>query len=141
MNRMISSYRGAPDHVLAVLTAVGLVIDAVVHLKLAGRYDPIGGTLSQGNLFRAEAALAILLTLGVLVAPWRRTAYAVAFLVTASAFGAVLLYRYVNVGSLGPLPNMYEPVWFGQKTLSAVAEAAAAATAALGLTRVVVVPG
>jgi len=28
--------------------------------------------------------------------------------VAASALGAVLLYRYVDVGSLSPLPNMYE---------------------------------
>jgi hypothetical protein len=34
----------------------------------------------------------------------------------------VLLYRYVDVGSIGPIPNMYEPVWFGEKTHSAYAE-------------------
>ena len=39
-----------------------------------------------------------------------------------SALGAVLLYRYVNVPMLGPLPAMYEPVWFLEKSLSAVAE-------------------
>jgi len=138
MKRLISSYRGTPDLILAVLTAAGLAIDAVVHLKLAGRYEPIGGTISQGSLFRAEAVLALVLGVGVLAAPWRRTAYATAFLVAASAFGAVMLFRYVNVGSLGPLPNMYEPVWFGQKSLSAVAEACAAATAALGLARSVI---
>jgi hypothetical protein len=40
--------------------------------------------------------------------------------------GAVLLYRYVDVGAIGPVPNMYEPVWFTLKTRSAVAEGAVA---------------
>ncbi|HVV77370.1 MAG TPA: hypothetical protein VHC43_15175 [Mycobacteriales bacterium] len=135
MRRLTASCRGAADVVLAVLAAAGLVIDAIVHLRLAGRYDPIGGTISQGDLFRVQGALALLLAAGVLAAPWRRTLYAATFVVAASAFGAVMLYRYVDVGALGPLPNMYEPVWFGQKTLSAYAEAAAAAAALAGLFR------
>lgn len=133
MNRLADSYRGAPDVSLAFLTATGLVIDAVVHLRLAGRYDPIGTSLSQGALFRIEAVVALLTAAGVLLAPWRRAVYAGAFLITASAFGAVMLYRYVDVGSLGPLPNMYEPIWFGQKTLTAYAEAGAALSAFGGL--------
>ena len=38
----------------------------------------------------------------------------------------MLLYRYVDVGSLGPLPDMYENTWqVPGKLLSAYAEAAA----------------
>ncbi|HVT64332.1 MAG TPA: hypothetical protein VHD81_04200 [Mycobacteriales bacterium] len=133
MKRLAGSYRGAPDAICAVLTVTGLVIDAVVHLRLASRYDPIGGTLNQGVLFRVEAVVAILIAAAVLLAPWRRAVYAGAFVVAASAFGAVMLYRYVNVGSLGPLPNMYEPIWFGQKTLSAYAEAGALLSAGAGI--------
>jgi hypothetical protein len=51
-----------------------------------------------------------------------------------------MLYRYVDVGSLGPIPNMYDPIWYAEKTLSAVAEAAVAVVAATrlaALTRVV----
>jgi hypothetical protein len=45
-----------------------------------------------------------------------------------------LLYRYVDVGSLGPLPNMYENTWdVPGKVLSAWAEGAAVVLAALGL--------
>lgn len=58
-----------------------------------------------------------------------RAVSALAFLVAASALGAVLLYRYVDVPVLGPLPSMHKPVWFTQKTVSAVAEALAAADA------------
>jgi len=54
-----------------------------------------------------------------------------------SACAAVVLYRYVELPALGPLPAMYEPVWFAKKSLSAVAEAVAAvaALAALMLAR------
>jgi hypothetical protein len=31
--------------------------------------------------------------------------------VGASALAAVLLYRYVDLGPLGPLPDMYENTW------------------------------
>jgi hypothetical protein len=54
--------------------------------------------------------------------------------VAASALAAVLLYRYVDVGSLGPLPDMYENTWqVPGKLLSAYAEAAAIGLASLGL--------
>lgn len=122
-----------PRVVLSVLTAAGLVIEAVVHLRLAADRDAIGATLSEGNLFRVEASVALLAAVLVLVLPWRRTAYAIALVVAASALGAVVLYRYVNVGALGPLPNMYEPIWYGDKSLSAVAELVATVFAAAGL--------
>lgn len=115
------------DVALRLLTAAGLAIDAYVHAHLAGDFDAIGRTLSQGVLFRVEAGVASLLVLLVLFAPWRRAVYAAVLVVAASALGAVLLYRYVNVGALGPLPNMYEPIWYFQKSLSAVGEAVALA--------------
>jgi hypothetical protein len=130
-------YAGPLDALLRLLTAAGLIVDAVVHLQLAKRYAPIGNTLTQADLFRIESAVAILLAVLVLVAPWRRVVWLVAFVVAASAFGAVMLYRYVNVGSIGPLPNMYEPIWFTKKTVTAYAEAAAAVTAFIGLANAV----
>jgi hypothetical protein len=57
-----------------------------------------------------------------------------ALAVAASALGAVLLYRYMDVGALGPLPDMYENTWqVPGKPLSAAAEAAAVVLATLGL--------
>jgi hypothetical protein len=56
-------------------------------------------------------------------------------LVAGSAFIAVLLYRYVNVPAIGPIPAMYEPVWFFEKSLSAVAEGLGAVLAAVGFLR------
>jgi hypothetical protein len=122
--------------VFSGLTAGGLVVDGVVHLQLAADRDAIGGgLLSEGHLFRFQGAFALLAAALVLVLPWRRAAYATAFVVAASALGAVVLYRYVNVGALGPLPNMYEPIWYGKKTVSAIAELIAVVVSAAALAR------
>lgn len=110
-----------------------LGIDAGVHAYNASGYDQVTGTISQGNLFRVESAVACLVALGVLLWPSRLT-WIVAVLLTASALGAVLLYRYVDVGALGPLPDMYENTWdVPGKVLSAWAEGAALVLAVLGL--------
>jgi hypothetical protein len=119
---------------LGAAAAAALGIDAYVHLHDAGFYDAIKtSSLSQGDLFRAEAALAIVVGAALLLWPNRLVVWAVAFVVAASALGAVLLYRYVDVGSIGPLPNMYEPTWVSPgKLMSAYAEGAGAVVAALG---------
>src|SRR5262245_16459134 len=77
--------------ILRLVTAAGLTIDAYMHLKLASDYDLIPGTISGGDLFRAESAAAIAIALLVLVRPGR-IAYLLAFLVAASALGAAVLY-------------------------------------------------
>ncbi|MFF2080067.1 hypothetical protein ACFVXG_35570 [Kitasatospora sp. NPDC058162] len=134
-----------PLHLLLRLLAVaGLAIDAAVHARLADQYDPIGDSISQGTLFRAEAAAASLAALLLLLGR-RRSAVLFAWLVAASGLGALLLYRYVDVGALGPLPNMYEPIWFTEKTLAAWAEGVATAALTvlllLGLRRRTPPPG
>ena len=40
--------------------------------------------------------------------------------------GAVLLYGLVDVGTLGPLPDMYDPTWSTEKVVSLIAEGLAA---------------
>lgn len=121
--------------VLALIAAGGLGVDAYAHFDLAGTYDAVRtSTLSQGDLFRIEGVAAILAGAAAVLRPRRYTALA-AFAVAASALAAVVLYRYVNVGSLGPIPSMYEPAWYPEKAQAAWAEAvAAAASAALCLT-------
>jgi hypothetical protein len=118
---------------LRVLVAAALAVDAIVHFRLAGDYQlaaPDG--IGQGNLFRIEAAVAVAVGLYV-VFVGSRSAFTAAFLVTASALAAVLVYRYIDVASIGPIPSMYEPLWFFQKSLSAVAEGAGALLAAGGV--------
>lgn len=116
---------------LRVLTAAGLAVDAYVHADLAGRFDGNTGRggFSQGDLFRIEAGVAALAALLVLV-HGRRLAAAFAFLVAASALAAVIVTRYWDIGSFGPLPNMYDPSWYTEKTVSAIAEAVAVVTSA-----------
>jgi len=117
--------RSRQSLVLAVLAAIGLVYDAKVHLHLAGGYDAVGSTITQGWLFRIEAVVAIGVAVAVLLSD-HRLVWAAAGLTGLAGVGAVLLYRYVDVGAIGPIPNMYEPVWYAEKTRSAVAEGAVA---------------
>jgi hypothetical protein len=124
--------------VLRAVTAAMLAVDAYVHADLAIRYDPNRGSwISQGTLFRWEAGAAAFAALAVLVVFWRVTwslvAWALAFVVAASAFAAVMIYAHYDIGRLGPLPDMYEPFWYAEKTRAAVAEAIATGAAALGL--------
>jgi hypothetical protein len=121
-------------YLLRVLTAAALIFDAVIHLRDARFYDAnTTALLSQGQLFRVQAGVAIVVAVAILAWP-RRLVWAIAFLVAASAVGAVVLYTYVNVGSLAGLPNMYEPSWGPPgKALSAFAEGAGALLALGGL--------
>jgi hypothetical protein len=128
-----SQRRGGLRLALRLVTAAGLALDAYVHTDLAGRFET-GGTISESTLFLVQAGFAALAALLVFVRG-RRPEAAFALLVAAAALGAVLLYRYVDVGTIGPLPDMYDPAWYPEKTLSAVAEAVAVlAGAALLLT-------
>jgi hypothetical protein len=113
-------------------TGAGLAVDAAVHAALAGRYDAVGAAVSEGLLFRLEAALAALAALLILLTA-RRAAWTLALVLAAGVLGTLLLYRYVDLGALGPWPNMYEPRWFPQKTVATTASAITAALAALGL--------
>ena len=113
---------------LVIVVVVGLAIDAYVHLSLASTFDPIRATVSQGQLFRVEGIAAILAAGFLLLRPSRVSA-AVAGLVAGGGMAAVLLYAMVDVGPVGPFPNMYDPTWSTQKTLSAIAEAVAALAA------------
>ena len=96
---------GALQRTLGVATAVLLAVDAYVHFHDAGFYGAVTtSTLSEANLFRAQAAVAVVVGIALLIRP-HPVVWAVAVLVTASAVGAVLLYTYVDVGALGPLPD------------------------------------
>jgi hypothetical protein len=119
---------------LGLLTAVLFAIDAYVHFNNAHGYDFDGGaSITQGNLFRVQASVAVVVALALLIRPhWG--VWVAALVVAASATGAVFLYTYVNVGRFGPLPNMYEPTWdLPGKLASAVAESIATGFSLVGL--------
>lgn len=128
MRRSARSGLAARAGLVAVVVA-GLVVDAWVHLDLASGYDGVrSATVSQGDLFRAEGAAALLAAVLLVGLPrWYTAGFAL--LVATAGVAAVLVTRYVDVGAFGPFPDMYEPVWYAQKVRSAWAEGAAAAAA------------
>jgi hypothetical protein len=113
---------------LRLVVAGGLAADAYVHADLASSYP--SGFLGEQNLFLVETGVALGAALLVL-ASRRRAAYLVAALVAASALAAIVTYRYVDLGALGPLPDMYEPVWYPEKVVAAGAEVVALVAAVL----------
>ena len=111
---------------LRVLAGAGLGLTAYIHLHLAHRYATVPhDTIGQDDLFYAQGIVAAVVGLWLLVTG-HRAAWWSAALVAAGSLGAVLLYRYVDVGALGPLPNMTDKSWqpSPDKALSAIAEAA-----------------
>ncbi|MBW8173391.1 hypothetical protein K0651_10080 [Ornithinimicrobium sp. Arc0846-15] len=115
------------------LVVLALAVDALIHFRLAGNFSlAVPGGIAGGTLFRLQAGAAILAGI-FLAVRGSRGAYALAGLVLLSAFVAVMLYRYVDVPAIGPIPAMYEPIWYFEKSLSAVATGLGAVLAGAGL--------
>jgi hypothetical protein len=124
----------SPLRVLALGVAAAMIVDAYVHLHDAAFYDLVStNVVSQGTLFRAEGAVAVAAALALVIWP-RPIWWAASLVVAGSAFGAVMLYTYVKLGALGPLPNMFEPTWaLPGKLASAWAEGSGTLLALAGL--------
>ena len=110
----------AAHRALRYLAILGLAVDAAVHLHLASRYDPIGTTVTQGELFRAEAAAAVVTAL-LLARRASRVSWLLAGAVAAAGLTAILVSRYFAVPTIGPIPNMHDPIWYPEKVLVAAA--------------------
>ncbi|MGH3338051.1 MAG: hypothetical protein ACRDPL_04370, partial [Propionibacteriaceae bacterium] len=113
---------------------------AVVNAEEPARQpaDPLSGALARSTIASWALRIANAGALGIDAAVhWqnaRRGSWVAALLVCASALAAALLDRYVDVGSLGPLPDAYENTWqVPGKLLSASAETAAVVLAGLRL--------
>lgn len=113
------------ERTLRLLAGAGLAASAYVHIHLARRYAGLGDTITMEQLFYAQGVVAALVTIWLL-ATGNRWAWRAAGLVGLASFAAVMVYRYVSVGAIGPLPDMSDPTWSPspEKALSAVAEAA-----------------
>ena len=109
---------------LRVVVAAGLAVDAYVHADLAASYA------DAQSLFLVEAGVALGAALLVL-AGGRTVTVLFAALVAAGALIAVVASRYVDVGPIGPLPDLYEPAWYPEKVVAATAEATALMAALL----------
>lgn len=114
---------------LLLVTAAALVVNAVIHLRLAGPFDAITGTLvSQGVLFRIQAAVNI--AAAALLLTRTRWAPVLAALVAAGGLGLVVMTTLVplDLTTIG-LPFLFEPIWYIDKVVSALAQGIALVTA------------
>ena len=115
-----------------LLTAAALAVSAYVHLGLSSSPYYAGGQLTLGALFLGQAVVAGVVALWLAVRP-SRAAYVVAAVVAAASFLALVLSTYVRLPSFGPFPVLYEPVWYADKVVAAVAAGLALLAAAAGL--------
>lgn len=115
-----------------LVAAAGLSIDAYVHLDLASTYAEARAPVNEGVLFRAEAVLALLAAVALIISA-KRLPLMAGFAVSASALTVMLVSRYVDLGTLGPFPDLYDPVWFAEKLYAAGGEAAATIASVAGL--------
>jgi len=107
---------------LRVLSAGALAVSGYVHLHLAHRYG-YPGTITGEQLFIAQGVTALVLAAAILVTG-NRWVWAAGAALGLASFAAVMTYRYVDLGAIGPLPNMYDATWkpSPEKMLSAIAE-------------------
>lgn len=123
--------------ITVTIAAAGLIINAVIHLTLAGPYDAITGTLiGQGDLFRIQAVVNIVVAALLLVTlRYRRWSVIVALAAAAVAAGGLALVIItalvpIDLTALG-LPFLFEPIWFADKVVSALAQGIALVAASL----------
>jgi hypothetical protein len=119
---------------LRLLTTAALAVSAYVHVELSSSPYYAGGQLTVGALFLGQAVVAAAVAVWVLARPSRAT-YAVAAAVAAASFGALVLSTYVRLPQVGPFPVLYEPIWYADKVVAAVAAAVALLAALGGLAR------
>ena len=108
------------ERIARAVVVVGLAVDAYVHLSMApvmdlAAPDGIGG----GNLFRLQGGAAAAVAVLLLVLP-RRWTYLLSVLVGLSALVPVLLYHFVDVPPIGPVPRLYDPLWSAEKVATIV---------------------
>lgn len=114
--------------------ASGLAVSAYVHARLAHIYAESTGGINEGTLFKCDAVVAAIVAALVLLMA-TRLAYLAALFIGLSAAILATVATYYQIGPLGPLPNLYDPIWYPEKVLSVIAESVAAlgAVSALAL--------
>ena len=86
----------------------------------------------MGDLFKVQAAVAGIVALALLVRPTPMV-WLLAAAVGLASLLAVVVTVYVAVPAIGPLPRVFEPVWYPEKVLAAAAAAAALLAGLVGL--------
>lgn len=120
--------------VLRVVGAAALACSGYLHLRIGLGRPPLfaDGQVTLSGLFLAQAAASALVVVWVLVRP-SLISWSAFGTVAAASLAAVVLSTYVRVPAVGPFPELYEPVWYLDKSLSAGAAAVATAVAVAAL--------
>jgi hypothetical protein len=117
-----------------LLGAGCLAVSAYTHLHLASGYD-FGPAITLGQLFLVQGVVCAVLGLWLLLRD-SRPAWLISAAVMAASAAAVLMSSRTQLPAVGPLPGIYEPVWYAEKVVSAASEVAflplAVVRAALG---------
>ena len=119
---------------LRVLGAAALGVSAALHVVLAQGPLVSGGQITLAGLFLAQAVVATLVALAVLLLG-SRLAWTAAAVLALGSLAALVLSVYVQLPAVGPFPALYEPAWYGEKVLAAVSAAVAAVVALVALPR------
>ena len=109
-------------------------MSSYLHVVLAQGPLVSGGQVTLAGMFLAQAVVAGLVALWLLVRP-ARLAWLAALVVGAASLAALVLSVYVQIPAIGPFPTLYEPMWYGDKVAAAVSAGVAAVAAAAGLAR------
>ena len=120
--------------VLRVLLAVALGVSAYLHFDLAEGPLTGDGKITLAGMFIGQAVVAALVAIWVLVRG-DRIALLAGLLVGGASFLALILSVYVEIPSIGPFPTLYEPLWYTEKVIAAVAAGLATVVAALAVLR------
>ena len=118
--------------VLRVLGGAALGVSALLHVVLAQGPLVSDGQVTLAGLFIAQAVVATLTALAVLLRG-RRLAWIAAAVVGLGSLAALVLSVYVQIPAVGPFPTLYEPLWYGEKVLAAASAALAAVVAVVAL--------
>lgn len=114
---------GRTSDLAARLLGVALLAtSAYTHFHLARLYD-IGPPITTGQLFIAQGVVTSVVAVWLLVRG-SAAAWVVATLVMAASAAAVVASVRLQIPAIGPFPTIYEPVWYPEKVVSAVAEGA-----------------
>jgi NO-binding membrane sensor protein with MHYT domain len=119
---------------LRVVGALALGFSAYLHFKIASNDRPLfeDGGVRLSGLFVAQAIAATLVSLWVL-AQGIRLAWLAFGAVAIASLVAVVMSTYVEIPAIGPLPKIYDPVWYDDKVLAAVSAGIASLVAVVAL--------
>lgn len=116
------------------LVAVPLAVSAYLHYDLAAGPLAGDGKITLAGLFIAQAVVATIVLLWLLVRG-ERVALIAGALVGLGSLAALVLSTYVEIPAIGPMPAIYEPIWYAEKVVAAAAAGFGGLMALMGLAR------